>query len=247
LAMWGVLVWALPMPIAFLLGAGVTVLLVIGVERVAYRPLRKAKVSSFIGAISVSFILQNLFVVFFTPRSKPFPHPAILDQVMQFGQISVPIVTPVIVVVSGLLFLVLTFVVTRTKIGRAMRALSKDLEATQLMGVDVDRVIVFAFVLSTLFAVAGAYLWCSKYPYVDPFTGAIPGLKAFIGAVIGGIGSIPGALLGGFLLGLAEIMLVAFLPALTPYRDIFAYGILILFLLFRPGGLFNVRVREEKV
>lgn len=90
-------------------------------------------------------------------------------------------------------------------------------------------------------------MYCSKFPYVDPFTGAIPGLKAFIGAVIGGIGSIPGAMVGGFLLGLGEIMLVAFFPTLTSFRDVFTYLILILFLLFRPGGIFNVKVREEKV
>lgn len=247
LAMWGVLVWTLPWPVTFIGAAVVTVLLGVAVERIAYRPLRRAKVSAFIGAISISIILQNVFVVFFTPKSKPFPHPVVLDGVMQFGEVAIPISTPVIVVVSIILFLLLSWIVTGTKVGRAMRALSKDLETTQLMGVNTDRIISFAFALSTAFAVAGAYLWCSKFPYVDPFTGAIPGLKAFIGAVIGGIGSIPGALLGGFLLGLGEVLLVAFLPALTPFRDIFAYGILILFLLFRPGGLFNVKVREEKV
>jgi branched-chain amino acid transport system permease protein len=247
LAMWGVLVWTLPWPVTFIGAAVVTVLLGVAVERIAYRPLRRAKVSAFIGAISISIILQNVFVVFFTPKSKPFPHPVVLDGVMQFGEVAIPISTPVIVGVSIILFLLLSWIVTGTKVGRAMRALSKDLETTQLMGVNTDRIISFAFALSTAFAVAGAYLWCSKFPYVDPFTGAIPGLKAFIGAVIGGIGSIPGALLGGFLLGLGEVLLVAFLPALTPFRDIFAYGILILFLLFRPGGLFNVKVREEKV
>ena len=90
-------------------------------------------------------------------------------------------------------------------------------------------------------------MYCAKFPYVDPFTGVMPGLKAFIGAVVGGIGSVPGAMVGGFLLGLGEIMLVGFMPTLTPFRDIFAYSILILFLLFRPGGIFDVREREEKV
>ena len=136
---------------------------------------------------------------------------------------------------------------TKTDIGRAMRAVSKDLEASQLMGVNPNKVIAFAFILSTSFAAVGAFMYCSKFPYVDPFTGAIPGLKAFIGAVIGGIGSIPGAMVGGFLLGLGEIMLVAFFPTLTSFRDVFTYLILILFLLFRPGGIFNVKVREEKV
>jgi len=115
------------------------------------------------------------------------------------------------------------------------------------MGINPNRVIAFAFIISALFAAVGAFMYCSKFPYVDPFTGAIPGLKAFIGAVMGGIGSIPGALVGGFLLGMGEIMIVAFFPDLTSFRDIISYVILILFLLFRPGGIFNVRMREEKV
>jgi branched-chain amino acid transport system permease protein len=138
-------------------------------------------------------------------------------------------------------------VVEKTKMGRAMRALSKDMETTELMGANVGRIMSFSFALSTLFAAAAGFMFANIYPSVDPFAGVIPGLKGFIGAVVGGIGSIPGALIGGFILGLAEIMLVAFLPSLSGFRDAFAYAILIAFLLFRPGGLFNVRVREEKV
>jgi branched-chain amino acid transport system permease protein len=247
LAMWGTLRLALPWYVSFAIAAVITVLLGLVVERIAYKPLRNVKISSFIGAISVSFLLQNLFVVLFTSRSKPFPHPKFLDVVLHYGEVALPVVTLAIVVVSAIFFLLLSYIVTKTKIGRAMRAVSKDLEAAELMGVDSDRVIAFSFILSTAFAAVGAFMYCSKFPYVDPFTGVIPGLKAFIAAVMGGIGSIPGALVGGFLLGLGEIMLVAFMPSLTSYRDIFSYLILILFLLFRPGGIFNVKVREEKV
>lgn len=247
LTMWGVMTYNLPWYVSFPIATIITVLLAILVDRVAYKPLRKMKTSSFIAAISVSFLLQNLFIVVFTPRSKPFPHPALFDEVILFGDIALPVVNIAIVIVSTILFLILSFIVTKTDIGRAMRAISKDLEASQLMGVNPNKVIAFAFILSTAFAAVGAFMYCSKFPYVDPFTGAIPGLKAFIGAVIGGIGSIPGAMVGGFLLGLGEIMLVAFFPTLTSYRDVFTYLILILFLLFRPGGIFNVKVREEKV
>jgi branched-chain amino acid transport system permease protein len=247
LTMWGVLqykmVWYVTFPIALILA----LLLVLVVEKIVYKPLRNQKTSSFIGAISISFLMQNFFVVVFTSRSKPFPHPAILDQVLTYGNVALPVVNIFIVIASTILFLILFFVVTKTNVGRAMRAISKDLEASELMGVNPNRVIAFAFILSVVFAAAGAFMYCSKFPYVDPFTGVIPGLKAFIGAVIGGIGSIPGAMVGGFLLGMAEIMLVAFLPELTQYRDIFTYALLILFLLFRPGGIFNVKVREEKV
>ena len=247
LTMWGVLQYEMVWYVSFAIALIIAVLMVLVVERIVYKPLRTQKTSSFIGAISISFLLQNFFVVVFTARSKPFPHPAILDQVLIYGNIALPVVNIFIVVVSAILFLILFFIVTKTNVGRAMRAISKDLEASELMGVNPNRVIAFSFILSVFFAAAGAFMYCSKFPYVDPFTGVIPGLKAFIGAVIGGIGSIPGAMVGGFLLGMAEIMLVAFLPEITQFRDIFTYALLILFLLFRPGGIFNVKVREEKV
>ncbi len=247
LTMWGVLAYNLPWYISFPISAIIVILLGLLVERVAYKPLREQKMSSFIGAISISFLLQNLFVVVFTARSKPFPHPEILDKVINFDRVALPVVNIAIVIVAAVLFSALFILVNRTDLGRAMRAISKDLEASKLMGINPNRIISFAFILSTGFAAAGAFMYCSKFPYVDPFTGAIPGLKAFIGAVMGGIGSIPGALVGGFLLGVIEIMIVAFFPTITQFRDIIAFAILILFLLFRPGGIFNVRVREEKV
>jgi branched-chain amino acid transport system permease protein len=247
LTMWGVLQYQLPWYVSFPISMLIVVGLGLLVDRLAYRPLREQKTSSFIGAVSVSFLLQNLFVVLFTSRAKPFPHPKILDEVLTFGNVALPVVNIFILGVSVILFLMLFFLVTYTDVGRAMRAISKDMEVSQLMGVNPNKIIAFAFILSTFFASVGAFMYCSKFPYVDPFTGVIPGLKAFIGAVIGGIGSIPGAMVGGFLLGMFEIMIVAAFPELTAFRDVFAYVVLILFLLFRPGGIFNVRVREEKV
>lgn len=247
LTMWGVFKYNLPWYVSFAIATVITIILGLVVDRVAYKPLRDKKTSSFIGAISVSLLIQTFFVVVFTSRSKPFPHPEFLDKVFTFGTVSLPVVNIAIVVVSASLFLILTYIVTRTRMGRAMRAISKDREAATMMGVDSNKIIAFAFILSTAFAAFGAFMYCSKFPYVDPFTGVIPGMKAFIGAVMGGIGSIPGAMVGGFMLGLGEIMLVAFFPQLTSFRDIFSYIILILFLLFRPGGIFNVKVREEKV
>lgn len=247
LTMWGVFKYNLPWYVSFAIATIITIILGLVVDRVAYKPLRDRKTSSFIGAISVSLLIQTFFVVVFTSRSKPFPHPEFLDKVFTFGTVSLPVVNIAIVVVSTSLFLILTYIVTKTRMGRAMRAISKDREAATMMGVDSNKIIAFAFILSTAFAAAGAFMYCSKFPYVDPFTGVIPGMKAFIGAVMGGIGSIPGAMVGGFILGLGEIMLVASFPQLTSFRDIFSYIILILFLLFRPGGIFNVKVREEKV
>jgi branched-chain amino acid transport system permease protein len=247
MTMWGVSQYGMQLGLAFPLATLLVVGLALFVDRTVYRPLREQKTSSFIGAISVSFLLQNLFVVLFTSRAKPFPHPALLDEVINFGTIALPVVNIFIVGVAILMFAGLFLLVQYTDMGRAMRAISKDIEVSQLMGINPNRVIAFAFIISALFAAVGAFMYCSKFPYVDPFTGAIPGLKAFIGAVMGGIGSIPGALVGGFLLGMGEIMIVAFFPDLTSFRDIISYVILILFLLFRPGGIFNVRMREEKV
>jgi len=247
MTMWWVSRYGMELGLAFPLAALLVVGLALFVDRIVYRPLREQKTSSFIGAISVSFLLQNLFVVLFTSRAKPYPHPAILDQVINIGNVALPVVNIFIVGAAIIMFSGLFFLVQFTDIGRAMRAVSKDLEVSQLMGINPNKVIAFSFIVSALFAAVGAFMYCSKFPYVDPFTGAIPGLKAFIGAVMGGIGSIPGAMTGGFILGMGEIMIVAFFPDLTSFRDIIAYVILILFLLFRPGGIFNVRMREEKV
>ena len=247
IAMWGVFKYNIPAPLAFLLGAVAVPILGIIIERVAYRPLRDFKISAFTSTVAVSFFLQSSVIIFFTARAHAFPVPAVLERVIDIGGVTISVVTLFIIAVSALLFVLLSLLVTKTKMGRAMRALSKDLETTKLMGVNTNQVISFAFALATLYAAAAAFMWGFKFPTFDAYTGIIPGLKGFVGAVIGGIGSIPGALVGGFLLGLAEILLIAFFPSLSGWRDIFAYGLMIIFLLFRPGGIFNVKVREEKV
>jgi branched-chain amino acid transport system permease protein len=137
-------------------------------------------------------------------------------------------------------------VVRKTKVGLAMRALSKDIETTSLMGVNTNRIITLSFAIGSALAAAGGILWAIKFPQINPLMGVMPGLKAFIAAVLGGIGNLTGALIGGFLLGIAEIMIVAFMPQLAGYRDAFAYTILILLLLFRPNGIMG-EVQAEKV
>jgi len=185
--------------------------------------------------------------MFLSARAQAFPHPDFLNTPIKIGNIIIPMVTPFIIVIALILFGILTLIVNKTKIGRAMRAVSLDMEMVTLMGVNVENVIAFSFALSVVYAGMGAYLWGMRYPAFDPNIGVVTGLKGFIGAVIGGIGSIPGAMLGGFLLGFAEIMLIGFFPQYTNFRDIFSYAIMIIFLLFRPGGIFNVKIREEKV
>ncbi len=136
--------------------------------------------------------------------------------------------------------------VNYTKTGKAMRALSKDIETTGLMGVDTNRIISIAFAVGSALAAAGGILTAIKFPQINPLMGVMPGLKAFIAAVLGGIGNIPGAMIGGFILGISEILIVAFLPDLAGYRDAFAYSILILLLLFRPTGIMG-EIQGEKV
>ena len=140
----------------------------------------------------------------------------------------------------------LLWIIHRTKPGLAMRAISKDIETTRLLGVRVDRIIALAFGLGSALAAASGIMWALRYPQVHPYMGIMPGLKAFIAAVFGGIGSIPGAVIGGVALGFVEIMTVAFMPSLSGYRDAFAFVVLVLVLLVRPTGLFGQR-SEEKI
>jgi branched-chain amino acid transport system permease protein len=140
-------------------------------------------------------------------------------------------------IVTAVLLLGLLYIVYRTKVGKAMRAASKDFETTRLMGINLDRIISITFLLGSALAAAGGIMWAMKYPQVNPLMGVFPGLKAFIAAVLGGIGNIMGAVVGGFVLGLGEILIVAALPELSQYRDAFSFVILILVLLFRPTGI----------
>jgi len=247
LAMWGVYRYSLPWQVSLILAAALTVVAGVAIEKVAYRPLRDYKVCSFISATAVAAILQNLVIILFTAVSKPFPQPAILNKTIHLGNVIISSLHLFVMATCVISLFILNYLVTKTRAGRAMRALSEDMETTELMGVDIDQVISFAFALSAAFAAVGAFMWGWAFLSVDPFSGVIPGMKGLIGAVMGGVGSIPGALLGGFLLGLSEVMLVALLPGLSSWRDVFAFSILIVFLLLRPGGLFNVRLTDEKV
>jgi branched-chain amino acid transport system permease protein len=246
-AFYGVAMFFLPwwasFPLAILLTAGIGII----IERVAYKPLREVpRINLFTSAVAVSFLLENLGIVIFGGRPKAFQRPDFMDEVLHLGDSAVVSYTPVIVITSIVLFGGLMFVVHRTKVGTAMRALSKDIETTGLMGVNTDLIITISFAIGSALAAAGGILWAIKFPQINPLMGVMPGLKAFIAAVLGGIGNITGAMIGGFMLGVAEILIVAFLPELAGYRDAFAYAVLILLLLFRPTGLMG-EVEPEKV
>ena len=245
--MWvGLFAW--PWPVAFGLAIAVTGLLGVLLERGAYRPLRRApRISLLISAIAVSFLLENLALVIVGGRAKPFPVPAVFSGVISLGGLAIPRLSFLIPLATAVFLAGLFYIVYRTQTGRAMRAIARDLEMTSLMSIDVNRIIAFTFLLGSLLAGAGGVLWAMKYPQVNPFMGILPGLKAFIAAVLGGIGNLMGAVVGGLILGLLEILIVALFPAWSGYRDALAFGLLIILLLVRPTGLLGETLGEEKL
>ena len=237
----------MPWGVAFIVAAGLTCMFGIAVEKVAYRPLRDyPRISVMISAIGASFFIENLAIVIFGGRPKAFPVPDMFGKVIHFGSVSIVSVTFMIPIITILILIILLFIVNKTKTGMAMRAVSTDYEAARLMAIDVNKIISITFGIGSFLAALGGIMWGLKYPQLLPLMGLMPGLKCFIAAVVGGIGNIKGAVLGGFILGLSEIMIIAFLPSLTGYRDAFAFVLLIVILLVRPSGLLG-NVQAEKV
>ncbi len=243
---YGTALLALPWWASLLAAILFTSLFGIGLEKVAYRPLRDSpKISIMISAIGASYLIENLAVLLFGGRPKGITVPDILGKVISFGSVSIVVVSLVIPAFTFILLAILLWIVNRTKTGIAMRAVSTDVEAARLMAVDVNKIVSFTFGIGSLLAAFGGIMWSFKYPQLNPLMGILPGLKCFIAAVIGGIGSIGGAVLGGFLLGIIEIMTVAFLPTLSGYRDAFAFVLLIVVLLVKPTGLLGKRQAEK--
>lgn len=245
-AFFGIAVFHIPWYITFLAVVLLTALLGIVVERTAYRTLRDAPRSSIlISAIGVSFLLENLATYLFSGIPKAFPEFRFMTTPFSIGEVLIQPLVIVVPVVTILLLFVLLFIVNKTRLGMAMRAVSKDYETARLMGIEINSVISATFGIGSGLAAVGALMWGMKYSSIQPLMGVMPGLKCFIAAVIGGIGNIKGAVLGGFILGLAEILLVAFLPSLTGYRDAIAFIILIIILLFRPMGILGEKQTDK--
>ncbi|MBL9174487.1 MAG: branched-chain amino acid ABC transporter permease [Verrucomicrobiales bacterium] len=223
--------------------AGCAVLGVL-IEKLAYRPLRnRSTLTVLITAIGVSLLLQNLGQKIFGANPKPFPAIFPVTQ-LHFGGLTVSSNQIIVLLVTLVLLGTLHWVVNHTRMGTAMRALSFNATAASLVGINNDRVISFTFALGSALAGAGGILYAMNYPSIDPLMGTLPGLKAFVAAVLGGIGNLPGAALGGMLIGLVETMVSG--TRASTFRDAIAFAILILILLFRPAGLLG-RLRVEKV
>jgi branched-chain amino acid transport system permease protein len=246
IAFYMVTVFFMPWWVGFAVAFGLTGVAGILLERVAYKPLRSSpKISIMISAIGASFLLENLATVIFGGRNKGFPVPDFMTRVVHLGTVSVLTVSLVIPILTALLLAVLIIIIHKTKTGMAMRAVSTDLTASRLVGINVDRIVMFTFGTGSVLAAIGGVMWAMKYPQLNPTMGIMPGLKCFIAAVIGGIGNITGAVLGGLLLGFIEIMVIAFLPTLTGYRDAFAFVLLILVLMLKPDGLLGKNQIEK--
>ena len=240
---------ALPMYVALPLVLIVTVILGFTIERVAYKPLRTApRMSVMISAIGVSYLIQNLafYITGGVPQPVTNPIPWISENVTIFGESTkrVTLVTPVLTIV---LVFALVYLINHTKIGMAMRAAAKDFETAQLMGIRINAVISMTFVIGSFLAAVGSMLYFTNYPSVAITSGGMPGLKAFVAAVFGGIGNIPGAVIGALIIGICENIIKGLPSAwdVSVFSDAFTFALLILVLVFKPTGLFGEKVTDK--
>ena len=236
---------AMPIYLAIPFTILITVLLGFSVERLAYKPLRSApRMSVMISAIGVSYLLQNLMWYITGGQPQQYPTiPWISDSITVFGVETkrVTVITPILTIA---LILLLVTLIKQTRVGMAMRAASRDFETARLMGIKINNVISLTFVIGSFLAAVGSFLFFSNYSTVSPTVGTMPGLKAFVAAVFGGIGSIPGAVVGGFLIGICENIIRAL--GYSTFSDAFTFALLILVLCLKPTGLFGEKM-EEKV
>ena len=235
----------MPVYLAIPLVLVATVILGFTIERVAYKPLRTApRMSLMISAIGVSYLIQNLafYLTGGVPQPVSNPIPWISDTVSVFGASTkrVTVITPFLTI---LLVIALVYLINHTKIGMAMRAAAKDFETAQLMGIKINSVISMTFVIGSFLAAVGSMLYFTNYPSVAITSGGMPGLKAFVAAVFGGIGSIPGAVVGAFIIGLCEEVIKGL--GYTTFSDAFTFALLIVILCVKPTGLFGEKVTDK--
>lgn len=233
----------LPLVAALLISMAVTAGLGMLVEKLAYKPLRHApRISLLITAIGVSFFLEYTGMYFVSPTPRTFPN-VLGSTEIHLGNLVINGQQLFIFGITIVLMLILTYIVQRTKIGKAMRAASFDTETAQLMGVNADRIISITFAIGSALAAVAGVLVGLYYNSIDPLMGIMPGLKAFVAAVLGGIGILPGAVVGGLILGVIEALVAGFIS--STFRDAAAFAILILVLLIKPSGLFGKNTHEK--
>lgn len=233
----------LPAFAAILIGIAVCALLGVLIERLAYKPLRQAPpLSVLITAIGVSYFLQNMALLIFGSEQKAFPT-LFHILALHLGEITVDGITILTLAVTALIMVALTLFINKTKMGKAMRAVSEDKEAAGLMGISTNRTITITFAIGSALAAVASIFFGATYVYIKPTTGSMPGIKAFTAAVFGGIGSIPGAMLGGILLGVIEQMSKTYISTL--WSDAIVFGVLVLVLIVKPTGLLGKKISEK--
>lgn len=234
----------LPGIAAILISVVLCALLGVLIEFLAYKPLRKAPpLAVLITAIGVSYFLQNLALLIFGSEQKSFPTSIISLPSVTFGEIEISGNTLMTLAVTALIMIALSLFIGKTKIGKAMRAVSEDKEAAELMGISTNRTISVTFAIGSALAAVASLFYGATYVYIKPTTGSMPGIKAFTAAVFGGIGSIPGAMLGGILLGIIEQFAKAYIS--TAMSDAVVFAVLVLVLVVKPSGLLGKKIREK--
>ncbi|MDD2213931.1 MAG: branched-chain amino acid ABC transporter permease [Oscillospiraceae bacterium] len=238
--------WGLPIYLAAAVSMVGTAILGVVIDRIAYKPLRDAsRLSALITAIAVSLLLQNACMLLFSSSPRRFPTVTANLPTISIGNSTVNVIVFISIALAIALMIILNLFVNKTRIGKAMLAVSEDMRAAQLMGINVDFIVSLTFAIGSALAAFAAVLYLFSYPQIEPYMGAMPGIKAFIAAVLGGIGIIPGAMVGGFLLGIIESMAKAYIPsAFSQVTDAVVFLVLILVLLIKPSGLMG---KPEKV
>lgn len=229
-----------PLLAAIVISVALSVGVGLAIERLAYRPLRDAtEETTLISSLAVSTLLQNLLQIIFSAQRKAFILPEFLSQTHQFGIVKVSTINIITFIVTAIFLVAMYLILKKTRIGTAMRACSENMQAARLMGINVNKVVMFAFVIGSAMAVVAGLLLSGEYKTVYPALGFIPGLKAFCAAVIGGIGNLGGAVAGAFIIGVSEMFFAGLMPTtVTSYRDAFVFLLMVIVLSFRPNGLF---------
>jgi branched-chain amino acid transport system permease protein len=247
LGYFGIAILELPFAAAVIMAVVGSALLGMLTDKIAYKPLRSApKISLLITAIGISFFLENAFNVLFGGTPRPFPVPDYLEQIINVGGLVFSVASLMVPAVTLALLAAILWVLYKTKYGMAIRALAFDVNTVNLMGIDANRIIMIVFGMGSALAAVGGIFWAVNYPSVEPMMGVLIGLKAFAAAVVGGIGSVGGAVIGGFIIGFTEVVVVAFLPEYGGYKDAFAFVLLILVLLFKPTGILGINFDKSR-
>ena len=231
--------YGMPLWATIIFSVIIAVIVGLTAERVAYRPLRNAgEETTLISSLAVSILIQNVIVMVFSPQRVAFHLPDSLSQLHTFGTIRLSTMNIITFVAVFVILIVLSYMIKNTRIGMAMRACSDNMNAARLIGINITTVIVVAFAIGSALAALSGLMLAGEYKTIDPLMGFVPGLKAFCAAVLGGIGSLGGAVLGGFILGIVEMLFAGLMPTeITPYRDAFVFLVLILVLMVKPNGI----------